>query len=150
MHTHQSGVERSPVVPLVCPRPRHYLNLQVPCRGPGVDQDPPYECPLDHFVDVAFWTADAATMVYRPSNFLTLPQVPEELKNSRQARSSLLHPSRLEGGSEAGALPDPCLRLPPVSAAKASRWFPHCRAQQAHGGLWNGPPWLLSAQGKRR
>lgn len=70
---------------MVCRWPRHYLNLQVPCRGPGVDEDPPFECPLDHFVDVAFWTADAATMAYRPSNFLTLPQVPEEIKNSRQA-----------------------------------------------------------------
>lgn len=45
--------------------------------------DPPFECPIDHFVDVQFWGTNPKAMIYRPSNFLELPEVPESIRNSR-------------------------------------------------------------------
>ncbi|CAI5498703.1 unnamed protein product [Closterium sp. Naga37s-1] len=68
---------------VTCYCDRWWDSLWEPCRAPGGDIDPPFTCPIDLFINPMAWGSDPTTMVYRPASFLSLPQVPNEIRLSK-------------------------------------------------------------------
>eukprot|EP00850_Spirogloea_muscicola_P008290 SM000044S15937 [mRNA] locus=s44:107097:110385:+ [translate_table: standard] len=62
---------------------RWWDSLTAPCRAPGADVEPPFDCPMDYFLDPDVWNSHPLWYSYRVRTFLDHPKVPAAIKDSR-------------------------------------------------------------------
>eukprot|EP00850_Spirogloea_muscicola_P000330 SM000001S04732 [mRNA] locus=s1:1888699:1891984:+ [translate_table: standard] len=77
-------LNRTLILPKVtCFCDRWWDSLTAPCRAPGADVEPPFDCPIDYFLDPAVWNSHPLWYSYRVHTFLDHPKVPAAIKDSR-------------------------------------------------------------------
>ena len=81
---HSPPPPHPPVLPPASPsRSSWWDTLKAPCRAWGGDRDPPFECPIDYWIDLNAWGVNSTTMRYRPASFLAHPRVSLAIRESR-------------------------------------------------------------------
>eukprot|EP00850_Spirogloea_muscicola_P015991 SM000127S26607 [mRNA] locus=s127:25293:28790:+ [translate_table: standard] len=77
-------LNRTLILPRVtCFCDRWWDSLTAPCRAPGADVEPPFDCPIDYLLDPGVWNSHPLWYSYRVHTFLDHPKVPAAIKDSR-------------------------------------------------------------------